>query len=107
VEDVLIGDILLVRPGEKIPTDGIVIEGISTVDESMVTGESIPVVKEPGHRLVGGCINANGALKMRVTACRCGHFPGRTSFIWWIRPNLPNYPFKKPWIAFLLFLYLP
>jgi P-type Cu+ transporter len=68
VEDVLIGDILLVRPGERIPTDGIVIEGISTVDESMVTGESIPVVKEPGHRLVGGCINANGALKMRVTA---------------------------------------
>ncbi len=68
VEDVLIGDILLVRPGEKIPTDGIVIEGISTVDESMVTGESIPVIKEPGHRLVGGCINANGALKMRVTA---------------------------------------
>jgi P-type Cu+ transporter len=68
VEDVLIGDILLVRPGEKIPTDGIVIEGISTVDESMVTGESIPVVKEPGHRLVGGCMNANGALKMRVTA---------------------------------------
>ena len=68
VEDILIGDILLVRPGEKIPTDGVVIEGISTVDESMVTGESIPVVKEPGHRLVGGCINANGALKMRVTA---------------------------------------
>ncbi|MFZ2172019.1 MAG: HAD-IC family P-type ATPase, partial [Methylococcaceae bacterium] len=68
VEDVLIGDILLVRPGGKIPTDGIVIEGISTVDESMVTGESIPVIKEPGHRLVGGCINANGALKMRVTA---------------------------------------
>jgi len=68
VEELLIGDILLVRPGEKIPTDGIVIEGISTVDESMVTGESIPVVKEAGHRLVGGCINANGALKMRVTA---------------------------------------
>jgi len=68
VEEVLIGDSLLVRPGEKIPTDGIVIEGISMVDESMVTGESIPVVKEPGHRLVGGCINANGALKMRVTA---------------------------------------
>ena len=68
VELVLIGDILLIRPGEKIPTDGIVIEGISTVDESMVTGESLPVVKEPGHRLVGGCINANGVLKMRVTA---------------------------------------
>ncbi len=68
VEQVLIGDIVLIRPGEKIPTDGIVIEGISTVDESMVTGESLPVVKEPGHRLVGGCINANGVLKMRVTA---------------------------------------
>ena len=68
VEDVLIGDIVLVRPGEKIPTDGLVIEGISTVDESMVTGESLPVVKEAGHRLVGGCINANGVLKMRVTA---------------------------------------
>ena len=68
VELVLIGDTLLVRPGEKIPTDGIVIEGISTVDEAMVTGESLPVVKEAGHRLVGGCINGNGVLKMRVTA---------------------------------------
>ena len=68
VEDLLIGDILLVRPGEKIPTDGIVIEGISTVDESMVTGESLPVIKEAGQRLVGGCINAQGALKMRVTS---------------------------------------
>jgi len=68
VEQVHINDILLIRPGEKIPTDGIVIEGISTVDESMVTGESLPVVKESGHRLVGGCINGNGVLKMRVTA---------------------------------------
>jgi Cu+-exporting ATPase len=68
VEQVHINDILLIRPGEKIPTDGIVIEGISTVDESMVTGESLPVVKEPGHRLMGGCINGNGVLKMRVTA---------------------------------------
>jgi len=68
VEDLLIGDSVLVRPGEKIPTDGIVIDGISTVDESMVTGESLPVVKETGHRLVGGCINANGVLKMKVTA---------------------------------------
>ena len=68
VEDLLIGDNVLVRPGEKIPTDGIVTEGVSTVDESMVTGESLPVVKETGHRLVGGCINANGVLKMKVTA---------------------------------------
>jgi Cu+-exporting ATPase len=68
VEQVHINDILLIRPGEKIPTDGIVTEGLSTVDESMVTGESLPVVKELGHRLVGGCINGNGVLKMRVTA---------------------------------------
>jgi Cu+-exporting ATPase len=68
VEQVHINDILLIRPGEKIPTDGIVMEGISTVDESMVTGESLPVVKESGHRLMGGCINGNGVLKMQVTA---------------------------------------
>ena len=68
VDQVHINDILLIRPGEKIPTDGVVIDGLSTVDESMVTGESLPVVKEQGHRLVGGCINGNGVLKMRVTA---------------------------------------
>ncbi|MDP2178173.1 cation-translocating P-type ATPase [Methylicorpusculum sp.] len=68
VDQVVIGDILLIRPGEKIPADGVLIEGLSTVDESMITGESLPVVKEPGHRLVGGCINANGVMKMRVTA---------------------------------------
>jgi len=68
VEQVHVNDILLIRPGEKIPTDGIVIDGLSSVDESMVTGESLPVVKEQGHRLVGGCINGNGVLKMRVTA---------------------------------------
>lgn len=68
LEQVAVGDMLLVRPGEKIPTDGVVVEGLSTVDESMVTGESLPVIKEVGHKLVGGCINANGALKMRVTA---------------------------------------
>jgi Cu+-exporting ATPase len=68
VDQVHVNDILLIRPGEKIPTDGIVIDGLSSVDESMVTGESLPVVKEHGHRLVGGCINGNGVLKMRVTA---------------------------------------
>ncbi|MDD1622140.1 MAG: heavy metal translocating P-type ATPase [Methylococcaceae bacterium] len=68
LEQVVVGDILLVRPGEKIPTDGVVLEGLSTVDASMVTGESLPVIKTTGHKLVGGCINANGVLKMRVTA---------------------------------------
>ncbi|MGZ4994898.1 MAG: heavy metal translocating P-type ATPase [Methylobacter sp.] len=68
LDQVHVNDILLIRPGEKVPTDGIVVDGLSTVDESMITGESLPVVKEHGHHLVGGCINGNGVLKMRVTA---------------------------------------
>lgn len=68
VDAVQVDDVLLVRPGEKIPTDGIVIFGVSTVDEAMVTGESMPVVKEIGHHVVGGCVNGNGVLHIRVTA---------------------------------------
>lgn len=68
VDDCAIGDVLLVRPGEKIPTDGIVIQGVSTVDEAMVTGESLPVVKDVGHQVIGGCVNGSGALRIRVTA---------------------------------------
>jgi Cu+-exporting ATPase len=68
VDDCTIDDVLLVRPGEKIPTDGIVIQGVSTVDEAMVTGESLPVVKDVGHKVIGGCVNGSGALRIRVTA---------------------------------------
>jgi P-type Cu+ transporter len=68
VDDLVIGDTILIRPGEKIPTDGTVIEGTSTVDESMITGESIPVIKASGLSVVGGCINGNGALTVNVTA---------------------------------------
>lgn len=68
VDQLALNDIVLIRPGEKIPTDGIVIAGLSTVDEAMVTGESLPVVRDIGQRLVGGCINGNGVLTMRVTA---------------------------------------
>ena len=68
VDDCVIDDVLLVRPGEKIPTDGTVIQGVSTVDEAMVTGESLPVVKDVGHKVIGGCVNGSGALRMRVTA---------------------------------------
>ena len=67
-DDIAVGDILLVRPGEKIPTDGEVIKGISSVDESMVTGVRMPVIKERGHLLTGGCVNGSGALQMRATA---------------------------------------
>jgi Cu+-exporting ATPase len=60
------GDRLRVRPGEKIPTDGTVLEGISSVDESMVTGESMPVAKEPGSKVIGATLNATGSFVMRA-----------------------------------------
>jgi len=68
IDDIVIDDILLIRPGEKIPTDGIVIQGVSTVDESMVTGESIPVIKNVGNKVIGGCVNGSGVLRIRATA---------------------------------------
>ncbi|MFB6134232.1 MAG: heavy metal translocating P-type ATPase [Halanaeroarchaeum sp.] len=67
LEEVHEGDILKVKPGEKIPTDGVVIDGKSAVDESMVTGESVPVEKEPGDDVVGSTINENGLLTVKAT----------------------------------------
>jgi P-type Cu+ transporter len=66
LDQVTKGDRLRVRPGEKIPVDGIVIEGTSSVDESMVTGEPIPVVKQKGDRVIGGTINGTGSLVMQA-----------------------------------------
>jgi Cu+-exporting ATPase len=65
--EVRVGDLLLVRPGERIPADGIVLEGRSAVDESMMTGESIPVEKKPGDRVLGGTVNTYGLLKIEAT----------------------------------------
>ncbi len=67
VEKVNIGEVLLVKPGEKIPLDSIVIEGESYVDESMITGESLPVNKKTGNEVIGATINQNGFLKIKVT----------------------------------------
>lgn len=67
VEEVLVGDEIIVRPGEKIPVDGIVETGNSAVDESMVTGESIPVEKVPGDSVIGATINGTGSLHIRTT----------------------------------------
>ncbi|MBI5196032.1 MAG: heavy metal translocating P-type ATPase [Nitrospirae bacterium] len=65
-ESVMIDDIVIVRPGEKIPTDGIVTEGHSSVDEKMLTGESVPVEKKTGDEVIGGTINKTGAFKFRA-----------------------------------------
>jgi len=67
VDEVLIGDIVLVRPGEKLPVDGVVVEGHSSVDESMLTGESLPVEKQPGDTVYGATINKLGFIKFEAT----------------------------------------
>ncbi len=67
VADVVAGDTVLVRPGEKIPVDGVVLEGRSSVDESMITGESLPVGKEAGSALIGATLNKSGLLTLRAT----------------------------------------
>jgi P-type Cu+ transporter len=66
LEQVKVGDKLRVRPGEKVPVDGVVIEGKTSIDESMVTGEPIPVEKTPGSKVTGGTVNATGSLIMRA-----------------------------------------
>ncbi|MFN3982866.1 MAG: HAD-IC family P-type ATPase, partial [Caldilinea sp.] len=67
VEEVRVGDIVLVRPGDKIPVDGEIVEGRSAVDESMVTGESLPVDKTVGDDVIGATVNTTGAFKFRAT----------------------------------------
>ena len=67
-DQVQVGDLLRVRPGEKIPVDGEVVSGASSVDESMLTGEAVPVEKQPGDAVAGATVNANGSLTLRATA---------------------------------------
>ncbi|MEJ5327957.1 MAG: heavy metal translocating P-type ATPase [Candidatus Bathyarchaeia archaeon] len=67
IDEVEAGDLMVVRPGEKIPTDGIVVEGESSVDESMATGESMPVLKKPGDAVIGATINQRGLLRVKAT----------------------------------------
>ncbi|NOZ62543.1 MAG: cadmium-translocating P-type ATPase [Calditrichaeota bacterium] len=67
IEQVISGDIIFVRPGEKIPVDGVILEGRSSVDESMITGESMPVHKNIGDEVIGATINKTGAFKMKAT----------------------------------------
>lgn len=67
IQEVKAGDVMIIRPGEKIPTDGVVIEGESSVDESMVTGESMPVHKKLGDEVIGATVNQEGLLKVKAT----------------------------------------
>ncbi len=67
IEAVMVGDLLLVKPGERVPVDGTVVEGGSAVDESMITGESIPVEKTVGSAVIGGTINKNGMIRFEAT----------------------------------------
>jgi len=67
IEQVAVGDIIVIRPGEKIPVDGIVVEGESAVDESMVTGESIPVLKRKGSEVIGATLNKHGSFRFKAT----------------------------------------
>ena len=67
IEDVQVGDVMIVRPGEKIPTDGVVLTGFGAVDESMATGESMPVNKRPGDEVIGATLNQEGLLRVEAT----------------------------------------
>jgi Cu+-exporting ATPase len=67
VESVVVGDEVVVRPGERVPVDGVVLEGRSTIDESMLTGESMPIEKAPGDEVVGATVNRTGAFRFRAT----------------------------------------
>ncbi|MCX7709133.1 MAG: heavy metal translocating P-type ATPase [Clostridia bacterium] len=67
IEEVEVGDVILVKPGDKIPVDGIVLEGRTSVDESMLTGESIPVEKNAGDKVIGASINKHGSIKFKAT----------------------------------------
>lgn len=67
VDDVVVGDKIIVKPGEKIPVDGIIIDGLSSIDESMVTGESIPVEKNKGDSVIGATINKHGSFTFKAT----------------------------------------
>ncbi|HTX87262.1 MAG TPA: cation-translocating P-type ATPase, partial [Candidatus Nanoarchaeia archaeon] len=67
IEEVRVGEIALIKPGEKIPLDGIIVEGQSDIDESMLTGEGLPIAKQTGENVFGGTINKDGQLKIKIT----------------------------------------
>ncbi|MEX2594103.1 MAG: heavy metal translocating P-type ATPase, partial [Anditalea sp.] len=93
--EVAIGEVVEVRPGERLPLDGVVIEGIASVDESSFTGESVPVTKEPGAKVIGGTLNLDGALQVHVTKV------GEDSFLSQIVRLMSQIAERKPPIELL------
>ena len=100
IEEVQPGDQVRVRPGESIPVDGVVTEGVSSVDESIVTGESLPVEKEPGSPVIGGSINQSGSLVVEVTQV------GEESFLQQVARYIEEARAMKPGIMQLVDLVL-
>ena len=68
IEQVRLGDLVVIRPGERVAVDGVIVEGMSQIDESLITGESLPVAKQPGDKVTGGAINADGLLLVKTEA---------------------------------------
>jgi heavy metal translocating P-type ATPase len=96
VEQVMPGDLVRVRPGESIPVDGVVTEGLSGVDQSLVTGESLPVEKAPGDAVIGGSVNQTGTLLVRVTRV------GEESFLQQVARQVEEARALKPGILILV-----
>lgn len=65
---VVAGDVVVLRPGERVPVDGVVLSGVTSIDESLITGESLPVARQPGDRIIGGSLNFDGAIEYRATS---------------------------------------
>ncbi len=104
LSSVQIGDRLRVRPGERVPVDGVVEQGSSAVDESMLTGEPIPVSKRTGDRVIGATMNTSGALVIAAERVGAAGVPCPESWPWWPRPSAPGLPcnaWQMGWRAIL------
>lgn len=94
VAELQVGDIMVVRPGGKVPTDGEIVEGNSHLDESIATGESVPVEKGPGEAVIGATINKEVMLQVRATRVGADTFCHKLSD-WWNRHKALKYPFRN------------
>ena len=100
VEEVLVGDVVIVRPGEKIPVDGVVIEGRSAIDEAMLTGESLPVEKGPGDDVIGATLNKLGLLKFEATKVAKETAFASSKKLKEVKPRSKKWPIKSRRFSF-------